>query len=43
MARFPKINLDEEVELPALNLDEHSIIGEKLLRHLTETTKLFTI
>ena len=40
---FPKINLDEEVELPALNLDEHSIIGEKLLRHLTETTKLFTI
>lgn len=40
---YPKVNLDEEVELPALNLDEHSIIGKKLVRHLTETTKLFTM
>ena len=39
----PNVVFDENAQLGTLSEDNHSIVGEKLVRHLTETTKLFTI
>jgi len=37
------IDYDNSLTLPNLNIDQHRLIGEKLIQHLTETTKLLTM
>lgn len=44
---YPTVSLnkdfDKNNQLKSLSEDNHRIVGEKLVRHLTETTKLFTM